>query len=47
MENAFSFWINHLQLSEKLKQHFTAAENMTDTSESSALQDRWITKTEY
>lgn len=47
MVNTLSIWIKHLQLSEKLKQYFTEAENMTEPLENSALKYRWIIKIEY
>jgi len=47
MENTLSIWINHIQLSEKLKQLFTATENMIESLENSALKYRCTIKTEY
>lgn len=47
MTNTLSIWINHLQLSEKLKQHFSTAENVTELLENPALKYRCIIKTEY
>lgn len=36
MVNALSIWINHLQSSKKLNQHFAAAENTAKPLENSA-----------